>query len=91
MGIFLEDVLAGIVMVVAAVLMLVALVAYRRYRLGAAALSAVVFFIFLLKGLIYELNIYFNWGLNIISTFMLIDAVILLFLYFALALRSDSA
>ncbi len=87
MLIFASDVLAGILIVVALILLIVAIVAYRRYKLKAAIISFFVFLLFLIKGIIYEINLYYSWDLNIIAIFLGIDVAILISLYFALALR----
>lgn len=87
MTIFPSDVLAGILILVSLILLVVALVAYKRYRLKAAIISALVFAIFLLKGIIYETNIYYSLNLNVPEIFMGLDVIILISLYFALALR----
>ncbi len=88
--IFAADVLAGIVIVVSALLMLVALVAYRRYRIPAAGISILIFLMFLTKAAVYEVNIYMDWGMDIVPIFLLADVVILISLYFTLALRADN-
>ncbi len=87
MVIFPSDILAGIIIMTAIILSIVALLAYRRYGLKAALVSLFIFLIFLLKGLLYELNLYFSWGLDILLIFLALDVVILISLYFALALR----
>ncbi len=87
MVIFPSDILAGILIVSAFILLIVAIIAYRRYSLKAALISSAVFLIFLIKGLIYEMNIYLSMNLNIPEIFMALDVIILISLYFALALR----
>jgi|GEM_PF-4878593 hypothetical protein len=87
MILFAEDILAGIMIIVAIILFIVALLAYRRYGLKAALVSAIVFAIFLAKGIIYELNIYYSLNLDIITIFLGLDVIVLISLYFALALR----
>ncbi len=87
MVIFASDVLAGILIVVALILLIVAIVAYKRYKLRAAIISFFVFLLFLIKGIIYELNVYYSWNLDIMAIFLGIDVAILISLYFALALR----
>jgi len=88
MLIFASDIFAGILIVVAFILLIVAILAYKRYRLRAAIISFFVFLLFLTKGIIYELNVYYSWGLDIMAIFLGIDVAILISLYFALALRS---
>ena len=85
--IFTSDLLGGMLVVISAILLILALVAYKRYLLKAAIVSAFVFALFLLKGLVYELNIYFQWQLDMLWIFMLVDIVIVLSLYLALSLR----
>ena len=87
MLIFASDVLAGILIVVASILLIVAILAYKRYKLRAAIISFFVFLLFLIKGIIYELNVYYSLDLNILAIFLGIDVAILISLYFALALR----
>ncbi len=87
MTIFPSDILAGILILVSLILLLVAFMAYRRYRLKAAIISTVIFTIFLLKGIIYEANLYYSMNLNVPEIFMGLDVIILISLYFALALR----
>ncbi len=87
MIIFPADILAGIIILIAIMLSIVALLAYRRYGLKAALISLFIFLIFLLKGVLYELNIYYSWGLDILLIFLALDVIILISLYFALALR----
>jgi len=87
MIIFAADILAGIIILVAFILLVVAILAYKRYGLKAGLISSFIFLIFLLKGVIYELNIYYSWGLDILAIFLALDVIILISLYFALALR----
>ena len=87
MVIFASDVLAGILIVVASILLIVAILAYKRYKLRAAIISFFVFLLFLIKGIIYELNVYYSLNLNTLAIFLGIDVAILISLYFALALR----
>lgn len=85
--IFTSDLLGGMLVVISAILLILALVTYKRYLIKAAIVSAFVFILFLIKGLLYEFNIYFQWHLNMLWVFMLVDIVIVLSLYFALSLR----
>ncbi len=85
--IFTSDLLGGMLVVISAVLFILALITYKRYLIKAAILSAFVFALFLIKGLLYELNLYFQWRLDMLWIFMVVDIVIVLSLYFALSLR----
>jgi len=87
MIIFAGDILAGIIIIVAIILLIVALLAYRRYGLKAALVSFFIFAVFLLKGIVYELNVYYSLNLDMLTLFLGLDVIILISLYFALALR----
>ncbi len=91
MEIFIEDLLAGIVIVVSAILLIVASIAYKRYRMGAALVAAFIFLMFLLKGILYEINNYMHLPFDLLTSFLLVDVIILVSLYFALALRNDGS
>ncbi len=87
MVIFLNDVLGGIILVLSLILLIVAIVTYCRYHIKAALLSAVIFFLFLVKALIYEVAAYLGREINLVGTFLIVDIVILVTLYFVISLR----
>jgi hypothetical protein len=87
MIIFASDILAGVLIIVSIILLIVAIIAYRRYKIKAAIISTFVFILFFLKGIIYELNALYSWNLNLMEIFISIDVTIMISLYFALALR----
>ncbi len=87
MVIFASDIVAGILLVTSLILLLVAVITYKRYGIKAAAISTLVFVLFFIKGVIYVLYVYYALNLDIIAAFMTIDVAILISLYFALAFR----
>jgi hypothetical protein len=80
------EVLVPIVLVLAAVLLFISILAYKRERSWRLLLVGVVFAILLIKGLIMSLSI-FTTGLDSlydsIAFHLLFDVIILLFLFFA--------
>ncbi len=87
MILFPVDLLGGMLLVLSLILLVIALITYRRYHLRAAMISSVVFLLFFVKALIYEANIYFQWSLELMGIFFLLDVIILAALYFSIALR----
>jgi len=85
--IFLEDLLGGMLLVISLLLLIIAILTYRRYRFKAALISSIVFLLFFAKAVIYEVNTLLSLGLNMMSTFFLLDVLILITLYFAIAMR----
>jgi glucan phosphoethanolaminetransferase (alkaline phosphatase superfamily) len=76
----------AIVTVLAFVLLIISLIAYKRERTGKFLLTALVFLIFLIKGLIMTLSIFtshFKNDSDILMYSVFLDVVILLFLFFA--------
>ncbi|GEM_PF-4340646 len=84
---FINDVLAGMVLVVSSLLTIVALVGYRRYRLKAMIFNALVFAIMLIGMVVYILNILFEFGFDEVTILLSVDAFILFLLYFAMSFK----
>ncbi len=80
------ELLAGIVMVLAAVLLFVSILAYKRERSWRLMLAGVVFTLFLIKGIILSISIFYkpleDTSQSVVFH-LLFDVVILLFLFFA--------
>jgi len=87
MSIFITDLLAGILLVLSLLFLIISIIAYRRYRIGILLLTSVAFLLFLFKAIIYELNIYFEWDLQILQVFLLMDVIILIALYASVVKR----
>ena len=87
MSIFITDLLAGILLVLSLLFLIISIIAYRRYRIGILLLTSVAFLLFLFKAVIYELNIYFEWDLQILQVFLLMDVIILIALYASVVKR----
>ena len=84
---FIDDILAGMVIVISLLLLVVALIAYRRYRIKAMLVNSFIFILFLINAIIYSLNSLFSFHLDMVFYFLLFDTVILFSLYFAIALK----
>ena len=84
---FIDDILAGMVIVISLLLLVVALIAYRRYRIKAMLVNSFIFILFLVNAIIYSLNSLFSIHLDMVFYFLLFDTVILFSLYFAIALK----
>ncbi len=84
---FPNDVLAGMILVVSIILTVVALIAYKRYRMRGMLLSAAAFFIFFIEGLLYVFNIFLNLKLDMLFWTFLLNLVILFVLYFSISLK----
>ncbi len=84
---FITDILAGILLIVAAVLLIIASVGYKRYRIKGMIFAIVAFFIFFIKALIYELNTLLTLNIDFMEISLLLDITILITMYFALALK----
>jgi ABC-type Fe3+ transport system permease subunit len=80
------ELLAGIVTVLAAVLLFVSILACRRERSWRLMLAGVVFTLFLIKGIILSISIFYkpfeNTSQSVVFH-LLFDVIILLFLFFA--------
>ena len=87
MSIFITDLLAGILLVLSLLFLIISIMAYRRYRIGILLLTSVAFLLFLFKAIIYELNIYFEWDLQILQVFLFMDVIILIALYASVVKR----
>ncbi len=87
MSIFITDLLAGILLVLSLLFLIISIIAYRRYRIGILLLTSVAFLLFLFKAVIYELNIYFEWDLQILQFSFLMDVIILIALYASVVKR----
>ena len=87
MSIFITDLLAGILLVLSLLFLIIAIISYRRYRIGILLLTSVAFLLFLFKAVIYELNIYFEWDLQILQFSFLMDVIILIALYASVVKR----
>jgi len=87
MSIFITDLLAGILLVLSLLFLIISIIAYRRYRIGILLLTSVAFLLFLFKAIIYELNIYFEWDLQILQVFLFMDVIILIALYASVVKR----
>ncbi|MCD6276289.1 MAG: hypothetical protein J7J42_06065 [Thermoplasmata archaeon] len=87
MSIFITDLLAGILLVLSLLFLIISIIAYRRYRIGILLLTSVAFLLFLFKAIIYELNIYFEWDLQILQFSFLMDVIILIALYASVVKR----
>ncbi len=80
--------LAGSLIGFSLILLLVSIASYRRTKNSRLLLVSVGFFIFLLKGILLIIGLVFVPGLTeSIELLLLLDLVILLFLYFAIAKR----
>ncbi len=84
---FINDILAGMVMVISILLIFVAILAYRRYRIKAMLINTFIFSLFLINSVIYALNSLMNLHLDMVFYFLVFDTVILFSLYFAMALK----
>ncbi len=84
---FITDILAGIVLIIAAVLLIIASVGYKRYRIKGMVFAIVAFFIFFIKALIYELNALLTLNIDFMEISLLLDITILITMYFALAFK----
>ncbi len=84
---FIDDILAGMVIVISLLLLVVALIAYRRYRIKAMLVNSFVFILFLVNAIIYSLNSLFSLHMDMVFYFLLFDTIILFSLYFAIALK----
>ncbi len=84
---FINDVLAGMVLVISLLLAIVAIVAYRRYRLKAMLFNSVVFILIAVNMVLYALNALWNLGMDMIMVFLAFYVVILFSLYFAISLK----
>ena len=80
------DMLAGLILVLSALFLAVAVRAYRDTGTRRAMLGAVVFFLFLLKALLYVLSVFSLLSFDITHSLAL-DAGILLVLYIFLLSR----
>ncbi len=84
---FIDDILAGMVIVISLLLLVVALIAYRRYKIKAMLVNSFIFILFLINAIIYSLNSLFSLHLDMVFYFLLFDTIILFSLYFAIALK----
>jgi len=82
----LPDVLAGLILVLSALFLTVAVRAYRDTGTRRAMLGAVVFFLFLLKALLYVLSAFSLLSFDITHSLAL-DAGLLIILYLFLITR----
>ncbi len=82
----LPDVLAGLIMVLSALFLAVAVRTYRETGTKRAVLGAVVFLLFLLKALLYVLSAFYVLSFDITHSLAL-DAGILIILYLFLISR----
>jgi ABC-type Fe3+ transport system permease subunit len=76
----------AIVTVLALVLLIISLLAYKRERSGKFLITALVFVIFLIKGLVMTLSIFtthFQNESDILTFSVFFDVIILLFLFFS--------
>ncbi len=84
---FTNDILSGMVLIIAVVLMTVSFLAYNRYRLKAMLFNFVAFFMFFLNALIYSLNSLLSLNLDVVFYFLLFDLIILVTLYLGIAVK----
>ena len=84
---FPNDIVAGMLMVVSAILSVVALIGYIRYRMKGMILSFVAFLIFLIESVLYTLNIFIKLKLDMLFWVLLLNLIILFVLYFSISLK----
>ena len=84
---YIDDILAGMVMIAALVLMVVGAVAYKRYHLKAMIMNFIVFLLFFINVIVYVCNELWNLNIGMTFVFLLVDTVILFVLYFAISLK----
>ncbi len=84
---FINDILAGMVLVISLLLGIVATLAYVRYRLRAMLFNAIVFYLVAVNMAIYALNTLLALNLDMITVFLAFYVVVLFSLYFAISLK----
>ena len=84
---FPNDVLAGMILIVSAVLSVIGMVGYRRYRIRGMIFTTLVFILFFIESLLYILTVTFNLDMDMIFVTFLLNLIILFFLYFAISLK----
>jgi uncharacterized membrane protein len=79
--------LVAIISVLSALLLVISILAYKRERTWRLLITSTVFGIFLIKGVILSLSLFtndFEGFANNVSFLLLIDVIILLFLFFSM-------
>ncbi len=84
---FPNDILAGMILVVSLLLFAVAVIGYMRYRIKGMIFSAIVFLLFFIESLLYIFLVLFSLKMDIIFINLLLNLIILFFLYFTISLK----
>ncbi len=84
---FINDVLAGMVVILSALFTVIGCIGYIRYRIKAMLMTTIAFITFLAASLMYTLNSLQILSFNTTTLLLCSDIVILIFLYLTITVK----